>query len=72
LDQRVATAAGTDIYTFRVQGSLYHQLDHLVPGSKGPRHMQLYFYDTGDDTLTHRVRRSPDVDINLIRNVLRI
>jgi hypothetical protein len=43
-----------------------------VLGPKGPRHRQLYFYDTGDDTLTHRVRRSPNLDINLIRNVLRI
>jgi len=71
VDRRVATTAGTGIYTFRVQGSLYHRLDHLVPGSKGPRHMQLYFYDT-DDTLAHRTRRSPDLDINLIRNILRI
>jgi len=72
LDRRVATAAGTGIYTFRVQGSLYHRLDHLVPGSKGPRHMQLYFYDTTDAGLTHRTRRSPDLDINLIRNILMI
>jgi len=71
VDRRVATAAGTGIYTFWVQGSLYHRLHHLVPGSKGPRHMQLYFYDT-DDTLAHRTRRSPDLDINLIRNILRI
>jgi hypothetical protein len=73
LDQRYATAAGTGIYTFRVHGAMYHRLDHLVPGSKGPRHLQLYFYDTDqDDTLSHRVKRSPDLDINLIRHVLRI
>jgi hypothetical protein len=34
--------------------------------------MQLYFYNKADDTLTHRIRRSPDLDINLIRNVLSI
>jgi hypothetical protein len=34
--------------------------------------MPLYFYDTADDTLTHRTLRSPDLDINLIRNVLKI
>ena len=72
LDRRYATAAATGIYTFRVHGAMYHRLDHLVPGCKGPRHLQLYFYDTEDDTLSHRVRRSPDLDINLIRNVLRI
>ena len=33
------------------QGGLYHRLDHLVPGSHGPRHLQLYFYDTEDQAL---------------------
>jgi hypothetical protein len=32
LDRRVSTVANTGIYTFRVQGALYHHLDHLVPG----------------------------------------
>ena len=70
---RYCTAVGTGVYTFRVHGAMYHCLDHLLPGSKGPRHLQLYFYDTAeDDTLSHRVKRSPDLDINIIRNVLRI
>jgi len=70
LDHRVSTAAGTGIYNFGVQGGLYHRLDPLVPGCHGPRHLQLYFYDTDDQTLSHRVRRSPDLDINIIRNIL--
>ncbi|KAL6840699.1 hypothetical protein ACP4OV_029563 [Aristida adscensionis] len=72
LDRRVSTAAGTGIYTFRVHGALYHRLDPLVRGFKRPRHLQLYFYDTEDHTLSHRVQRSHDLDINLIRNILRI
>jgi len=73
LDRRYSTTADIGIYTFRVHGAMYHHLDHLVPGSKGPRHLQLYFYDTQEDeTLSHRVKRSPDLDINLIRKVLRI
>jgi hypothetical protein len=72
LDRRVATAVGTGIYTFRVHGALYHRLDHLVPGSKGAHHLQLYFYDMEDDSLAHRKKRSPDLDINLIRTVLQI
>lgn len=72
LDRRYCTAAGTGIYTFRVHGAMYHRLDHLVPGSKGARHLQLYFYDTEDDTLSHRVKRSPNLDINIVRAVLRI
>ena len=72
LDRRVSTAAGTGVYTFRVQGGLYHRLDHLVPGCHGPWHLQLYFYDTEDETLSHRSKRSPDLDISIIRNILRI
>ncbi|XP_052164729.1 uncharacterized protein LOC127781722 [Oryza glaberrima] len=35
--------------------------------------MQLYFYDTEEDTdLAHRANRSPDLDINLVRIILRI
>jgi hypothetical protein len=71
LDQRVSTAAGTGIYTFRAHGQLYHRLDHLVHGEHGPRHLQLYIYDT-DDSLAHRVQRSPDLNIDLIRKILSI
>ncbi|CAD6226612.1 unnamed protein product [Miscanthus lutarioriparius] len=41
-------------------------------GGHGARHLQLYFYDTKDEALSHRVKRSPDLDINLIWNVLAI
>ena len=71
LDQRVNTAARTGVYTFRAHGQLYHRLDHLVPGDHGPRHLQLYIYDT-DEALEHRVKRSLDLDINLVRVILRI
>ena len=33
--------------------------------------MQLYFYDT-DETLSHRSKRSPHLDANLIRVILQI
>jgi hypothetical protein len=72
LDRRYNSPVGTGIYTFRVHGDLYHRLDHLVPGGHGARHLQLYFYDTEDEALSHRVKRSPDLDINLIRNILAI
>ena len=38
-------------------------LDHLV--------QQLYIYDT-DEALEHRVKRSLDLDINLVRVILHI
>lgn len=57
---------------FSVHGALYHRLDHLVLGSKGPRHIQLYFYDTEDAGLPHRSQRSPDLYLNLIRIVVEL
>jgi hypothetical protein len=51
---------------------LYHRLDHLVLGGHGARHLQLYFYDTEDEALSHRVKRSPDLYINLIQNIIAI
>jgi hypothetical protein len=71
LDQKVSNAARTGVYTFRAQGALYHKMDDLVPAGQGPRHLQLYIYDT-DETLEHRVKRSPDLDVNIIRKILRI
>ena len=50
---------------------IYHRLDQLRPGKKGPRHMQLYFYDT-DETLSQRIKRSPHPDSKLIRSILLI
>jgi len=54
-----------------VHGQIYHRLDQLRPGKDGPRHMQLYFYDT-DETLSQRRKRSPHLDSGLIRTILRI
>jgi hypothetical protein len=58
-------------YTFKAHGQIYHMLDQLMPGVKGPRHMQLYFYDT-DKTMHHRMKRSPHLDANVIRTILNI
>lgn len=70
LDQRYCNGS-SGVYTFRAQGQVYHRIDQLQPGDHGPRHLQLYFYDT-DSNLAHRVRRSPDLDVNLIRKILHI
>jgi hypothetical protein len=50
---------------------VYHHLDPLVHGQEGPRHMQLYFYETYE-TIQHRIQRSPNLDEGVIRIVLRI
>ncbi|WVZ93700.1 hypothetical protein U9M48_039661 [Paspalum notatum var. saurae] len=71
LDRRLATAKGTGVYTFKAHGQIYHRLDQLAPCDKGPRHMQLYFYDT-DDSIAHRTKRSPQLNADLIRKILGI
>ncbi|WVZ69848.1 hypothetical protein U9M48_018572 [Paspalum notatum var. saurae] len=71
LDRRLATAKGTGVYTFKAHGQIYHRLDQLAPCDKGPRYMQLYFYDT-DDSIAYRTKRSPQLDADLIRKILGI
>jgi len=71
VDRRLATARGTGIYTFKAHGQIYHKLDPLIPGGQGPRHMQLYFYDT-DNSISHRIKRSPHLDAQLIIKILNI
>jgi hypothetical protein len=68
IDRRLASAKGSGVYCFKAHGQMYHKLDPLTPSSQGPRHMQLYFYDT-DDSIEHRVKRSPNLDRNLIRSI---
>ena len=71
IDRSLATAKGTGIYTFKAHGQMYHRLDQLMPGAKGPCHMQLYFYDT-DETMHHRIKRSPHLDAHVIHTILDI
>ena len=71
IDRSLATTKGTRIYTFKAQGQIDHRLDRLMPGAKGPCHLQLYFYDT-DETMHHRMKRSPHLDANVIRTILNI
>jgi len=71
-DDSVKSPAGSGVYTFRVHGCLYHRLDHIVAGDDSARHLQLYFYDTEDGALSHRVKRSLDLNVNLIRTILAI
>ena len=71
IDRSLPTAKGIGIYTFKAHGQIYHRLDQLMPDAKGPRHMQLYFYDT-DETMHHRMKRSPHLDTNVIRTILKI
>ncbi|KAL6603039.1 hypothetical protein ACP70R_043400 [Stipagrostis hirtigluma subsp. patula] len=70
LDQRYSNNR-SGVYTFRAQGQIYHRLDQLVPDEDGPKHLQLYFYDTDAD-LQQRFRHSPNLDKGLIRKLVNI
>ena len=37
------------VYTFRVQGQIYHDLPGLMPNENGPEYFQLYFHDTANE-----------------------
>ena len=39
IDHNLASARGTGVYCFKAHGQIYHRLDQLVPGGRGPRHM---------------------------------
>jgi len=70
LDQRFCSGK-SGVYTFRAQGQIYHHIDQLVPKEDGPKHLQLYFYDTDVD-LQQRFCHSPNLDQNIIRKLLNI
>jgi hypothetical protein len=55
IDQRLANPKGSGVYVFKAHGHLYHKLDPLKPSAEGPRHMQVYFYYTGD-SVAHRFK----------------
>ena len=74
LDRNVSNPARTGVYTFRAQGALYYKMDDLMPGGQGPRHLQLYIYDT-ENEVNHRISASrcnddkPTVDPNIVEKL---
>ncbi|XP_027072018.2 uncharacterized protein [Coffea arabica] len=55
---RNLTKNSRGVYTFRVQGQVYHFLNSIVPSAPSPTGIQLLFYDY-DDEVTMRLRDSP-------------
>ncbi|XP_074313095.1 uncharacterized protein LOC141648383 [Silene latifolia] len=53
------------IYTFRVQGQVYHFINDILPTEEPSQYIQLYFYDT-DGELWHRLQISEDIDQNVV------
>ncbi|XP_019233403.1 PREDICTED: uncharacterized protein LOC109214007 [Nicotiana attenuata] len=59
------------IYTFRVQGQMYHFIDDLVPSNEKPRNLQLYFYDN-DNELANRMACSTRINESIVKKLMDI
>ena len=62
---------GRGIYTFKVHGSIYHNIGPMMPGGvadQAPRFAQLYFYDT-DHELQNRLHHVPELDVDVLRTL---
>lgn len=58
LDKEI-TSSRKEVYTFRAQGQIYHDLPSLVPRDNNPCYFQLYFFDT-ENELTNRISKVKD------------
>nr|XP_016476505.1 PREDICTED: uncharacterized protein LOC107798065 isoform X4 [Nicotiana tabacum]XP_016476506.1 PREDICTED: uncharacterized protein LOC107798065 isoform X4 [Nicotiana tabacum] len=59
------------IYTFRVQGKMYHFIDDLYPANEKGRNLQLYFYDN-ENEVANRIACSTRVHESMIRKLMNI
>nr|XP_016507198.1 PREDICTED: uncharacterized protein LOC107824907 [Nicotiana tabacum] len=59
------------IYTFRVQGQMYHLIDDLYPKERGPRNLQLYFYDNANE-LKNRMACSDKLNESTVKELMDI
>nr|GEX81442.1 hypothetical protein [Tanacetum cinerariifolium] len=69
LDKRYGVS-GSEVYTFRVQGRIYHKVDQLVPRDGEPRYLQLYFYDP-ESEFEHRLKW-PNLDRKIVTILSRV
>lgn len=72
LDKELASSK-QGVYTFRVQGQIYHHLPALIPEANAPRYLQLYFYDT-ENELNNRLNILKDVNLNerIVKKLMKI
>uniref|UniRef100_A0A803MEP6 Helitron helicase-like domain-containing protein n=1 Tax=Chenopodium quinoa TaxID=63459 RepID=A0A803MEP6_CHEQI len=59
------------IYTFRVQGQVYHNINDIRRNDEQPRYLQLYFYDT-DVEYRHCVSIFTDLDPRVIGQLVHL
>ena len=59
------------IYTFRVQGQVYHYINDMLPLDSRPSYLQLYFYDT-DHELQNRLNMSSKLSPQIVCKIMDI
>ncbi|XP_031116894.1 uncharacterized protein LOC116020565 [Ipomoea triloba] len=59
------------IYTFKVQGQIYHFINDLLPDGCPPRNLQLYFYDT-DHEVENRVSKVGHLDEKIVSDLIEV
>ncbi|XP_042962415.1 uncharacterized protein LOC122296677 [Carya illinoinensis] len=62
------------IYTFRVQGQIYHYISDLIPSNGRPSNLQLYFYDIEhefENRIVDSTRMGPSIIAQLM-DILRV
>ena len=68
---RALTKSTKGVYTFRVQGHVYHLLNSLVSPTDQATGVQLYFYDQ-EEELSKRVAGSPRLHESTLTLLMRI
>ena len=59
------------IYTFRVQGQVYHYINDLLPLDDHPSYLQLYFYDT-EHEVQNRLYNSDRLNPSFLTQIIDI
>ncbi|XP_028086421.1 uncharacterized protein LOC114287309 [Camellia sinensis] len=59
------------IYTFRIQGQVYHFINELTSSDENLSHLQLYFYDT-DHEIQNRMKSSEKLNPVILERLINI
>ncbi|KAL7235207.1 hypothetical protein ACSBR1_018655 [Camellia fascicularis] len=59
------------IYTFRIQGQVYHFINELTSSNENLSHLQLYFYDT-DHEIQNRMKSSEKLNLVVLERLIKI
>ena len=68
---RNLTKNSKGVYTFRIQGQVYHFLNSLIPSASSPTGIQLLFYDY-DDKVSRRLQDSPRLRVDTLKFLMHI